>query len=48
MEELDFIAKDQFGVLKFLTFVTIFLFASILQYKFRIKIHAGLFGRTGG
>ena len=34
MEELDLIAKDQFGVLKFLTFLTIFLFASILQYKF--------------
>ena len=34
MKELDFIAKDQFGVLKFLTFVSIFVFASILQYKF--------------
>jgi sterol desaturase/sphingolipid hydroxylase (fatty acid hydroxylase superfamily) len=34
MEELDLIAKDQFGVLKFLTFLTIFLFASTLQYKF--------------
>ena len=34
MEEFDFVARDQFGVVKFLTFLSIFVLASILQYKF--------------
>jgi sterol desaturase/sphingolipid hydroxylase (fatty acid hydroxylase superfamily) len=34
MEEFDFVAKDQFGVVKFLTFLSVFILASILQYKF--------------
>lgn len=34
VEELDFVARDQFGVVKFLTFLSIFVLASILQYKF--------------
>ena len=34
MEEFDFIARDQFGVVKFLTFRSIFILASILQYTF--------------
>lgn len=34
MEEFDFVARDQFGVVKFLTFLSIFILASILQYRF--------------
>jgi sterol desaturase/sphingolipid hydroxylase (fatty acid hydroxylase superfamily) len=34
VEELDFFAKDQFGVVKFFTFLSIFVLASILQYNF--------------
>jgi sterol desaturase/sphingolipid hydroxylase (fatty acid hydroxylase superfamily) len=34
VEELDFFATDQFGVVKFFTFLSIFVLASILQYKF--------------
>ena len=47
MEELDLIAKDQFGVLKFLTF-TIFLFACILHTNFHIKIHSALLEELAG
>ena len=34
MEEFDFVARDQFGVVKLLTFLSIFILASILQYRF--------------
>ena len=34
VEEFDFVARDQFGVVKFVTFLSIFILASILQYKF--------------